>query len=156
MLTIRSYLICVTIAPIFFTASIYLTLSRLLLTYGPHLSPLSARTITISFVAFDIIALILQAVGGALADTASDNAGRDMGTHIMVAGLGWQVLSLLAFLAVGGIFAARVWKEKKQLRGLALVEGKEKTQGAVAIRFVVGKFPILLVMPAISVSRVLF
>lgn len=74
----------------------------------------------------------------------------------MVAGLGWQVLSLLAFLAVGGIFAARVWKEKKQLRGLALVEGKEKTQGAVAIRFVVGKFPILLVMPAISVSRVLF
>lgn len=39
----------------------------------------------------DWIALILQAIGGALADTASTEDGMNGGTHILVAGLSFQV-----------------------------------------------------------------
>jgi hypothetical protein len=52
--------------------------------------------------------LVLQAVGGALADTADTNKSSDQGTHIMVGGLGFQVVSLLLFIALAVEFALNV------------------------------------------------
>ena len=44
------YLICITIAPVFITASIYLCLARIIVVYGEHLSRFRPRFYTITFI----------------------------------------------------------------------------------------------------------
>ncbi|KAL3473708.1 RTA1 like protein-domain-containing protein [Aspergillus californicus] len=106
------YLVCLTIAPAFLTAAIYLCLSRIVVAYGEKISFFKPRTYTITFITFDFIALLLQAAGGAIASTADDDDRKmtDMGINIMIAGLAWQVASLLAFVAMAGFFYIRVRK----------------------------------------------
>lgn len=81
--------------------------------YGPQHSYFYPKTISLTFMTSDFIALVLQAVGGAIADTANNNTDSDKGTHIMVAGLAFQVLSLLIFMAVAGAFAFKVNRHRK-------------------------------------------
>ncbi len=73
----------------------------------------------------DFIALVLQGTGGALADTASDIKGRDQGTHIMVGGLAFQVLTLLNFMAVAGEVCLRVQKAQLQNASVKVRSGSE-------------------------------
>lgn len=61
----------------------------------------------------DFVALILQAVDGAIADTASTNKGSDQGTHIMVGGLAFQVVSLLLFIALALEFVLNVRRDRR-------------------------------------------
>src|SRR5947207_9652895 len=96
-LTPDSYLICVTIGPTFFSAAIYLCLARIVVAYGEEYSRFKPRTYTLTFITCDIFSLVLQAVGGALADLAQTKAQGDVGVHIMVAGLSFQVASLFLF-----------------------------------------------------------
>ncbi|KAF7959728.1 hypothetical protein EAE96_001338 [Botrytis aclada] len=120
------YLICVTIAPVFFTASIYMTYSRILLHYGPYLSRFSPKAISITFMAADWIALILQAAGGAIADTAATEAGMNSGTNILVAGLSFQVFGLILFMMVVVKYAFKVSGERirRQAASWAAGEGE--------------------------------
>ena len=107
------YLICLTIAPAFLTASIYLCLSRLITVYGPQYSRLAPRSYTYIFIGCDIFALVLQGAGGGIAATARTHAGSLSGTHVMVAGLVWQVVSMTLFMALWADFAIRVHKAKR-------------------------------------------
>ncbi len=66
------YLVCLTIAPAFITASIYLCLARIVVVYGESLSRFRPRTYTILFCSCDFLSLLLQAIGGAIASTATD------------------------------------------------------------------------------------
>ncbi|KAL2835572.1 RTA1 like protein-domain-containing protein [Aspergillus pseudoustus] len=95
------YLVSLTIVPAFFTAAIYLTLSRVVVAYGEKISYFKPRTYTITFIKFDVIALILQAAGGAMASSAEpgDTAATDMG-----------VASLSIFSAMAAYFYLRVRK----------------------------------------------
>ncbi|KAM0723236.1 hypothetical protein Q7P37_001436 [Cladosporium fusiforme] len=104
------YLIALTIAPVFLTAAIYLTLSRVILIYNASLSRLSPRTIALTFMTSDFLSLVLQAVGGAIADTADERALKDAGINIMIAGLVLQAVSLTVFLGVSADFFLRVRK----------------------------------------------
>ena len=83
----------------------------------------------------DFIALVLQAVGGAIADTASNKVEADRGTHIMVAGLAFQVLSLLAFMAVAGAFSFNVKRHQMLERGAGSSFVVEKVNGRSAKSF---------------------
>jgi hypothetical protein len=65
------YLIFLTIAPAFISAGIYICLSRIIMLYAPNLSRFKPRTYTIVFCSSDLVSLILQGVGGALASTAN-------------------------------------------------------------------------------------
>jgi hypothetical protein len=65
------YLIFLTIAPAFISAGIYICLSRIIMLYAPNLSRFKPRTYTIAFCSSDLISLILQGAGGAIAATAS-------------------------------------------------------------------------------------
>jgi hypothetical protein len=116
------YIICLTIGPVFFSAALYLTLSRIILRYGPTHSRFSPKTISLTFMTSDFIALVLQALGGALADTATTRNGEQMGTHIMVAGLSFQVFCLLVFIVLCVEFAWNVRRE----RGVAKSWGSER------------------------------
>ncbi|KAE8454596.1 hypothetical protein EG329_000219 [Mollisiaceae sp. DMI_Dod_QoI] len=112
------YLVCLTIAPVFFAAAIYLTLSRIIVHYGVNYSRLTPKRISITFMSCDFIALVLQAAGGAIADTANTKKDSDTGTHIMVAGLAFQVLSLLAFIVISCHYA---WAVIRLRRGIDVI-----------------------------------
>ncbi|KAI4152179.1 MAG: hypothetical protein L6R39_001877 [Caloplaca ligustica] len=99
------YIIVLTIAPCFLTAAIYLSLSRIILVYGEPLARFKPRTYTIIFIGCDVFSLVLQAIGGALADTASTNSLLQTGINIMIAGLAFQVVSLTVFAVLCADFA---------------------------------------------------
>ncbi|KAF5877700.1 putative rta1 domain protein [Botrytis fragariae] len=126
LICVFQYLICVTIAPVFFTASIYITYSRVLLHFGPHLSRFSPKAISVTFMAADWIALILQAAGGAITDTAATEAGMKSGTDILVAGLSFQVFGLILFMMVAVEYSFKVRGERTRRQAASWAAGESK------------------------------
>jgi hypothetical protein len=100
---------------VFFTAALYLTLARVIMYYGPQNSRLTPKAYTITFMCSDFIALLLQSAGGGIADQGSNQATRNSGVHLMVAGLSFQVLSTFIFMALCAEFFWRVKKDRKQV-----------------------------------------
>lgn len=88
--------VCLTIAPVFFTASIYVTLSKTINYLAPELSRFKPQLFYWIFIPADVLCLILQAAGGAL--STSDDSG-DVGVDISMAGLILQVIVLAIFIA---------------------------------------------------------
>lgn len=108
MHTISSYLIMLTIAPVFISAAIYLCLTRVIVLYGTHNSRFAPRTVAITFMTSDFLSLLLQAIGGAIADIAkSGTSAQKIGIDIMIAGLVLQAISLGVFLLFGADFTWR-------------------------------------------------
>lgn len=114
VLTRNRYLILLTIAPCFLTAAIYLSLSRIILIYGEPLARFKPRTYTIIFICCDIFSLVLQAIGGALADIADTHELEQTGIDIMIAGLSFQVVSLTVFAVLCADFAWSVRKKREE------------------------------------------
>ncbi|KUJ21592.1 RTA1-domain-containing protein [Mollisia scopiformis] len=102
------YLVPLTMGPAFLSAAIYLCLSRIVVLYGTRLSRFSPRTYTITFISCDIFSLVLQAIGGGMASTSNSQSSLHTGEHIMVAGLSFQVASLLLFIGLCTDFAFAV------------------------------------------------
>ncbi|KAI4189328.1 MAG: hypothetical protein L6R41_001552 [Letrouitia leprolyta] len=99
---------CLTIAPAFLAAGIYLTLSRIVITFGPENSRIKPLSYPRIFIPCDILSLVLQALGGGMASAAShSNKSPDTGDHIMVTGLAFQVFTLLVFMILCVEFAIR-------------------------------------------------
>lgn len=109
------YLVCLTIAPAFLSASIYLCLARIVVVFGENLSRFRPVVYTITFIACDFLSLLLQAAGGAIASGANTYAADQNGIHIMVAGLSTQVASLALFMALCAEFAYRVYSHVGEL-----------------------------------------
>jgi hypothetical protein len=64
----------------------------------------------------DFLSLLLQAAGGAIASGANTKSSTDLGVNIMIAGLSFQVASLLLFMVLCGDFAWRVYKAPTMLK----------------------------------------
>ncbi|KAL7819348.1 RTA1 like domain-containing protein [Trichoderma aethiopicum] len=98
-------IVTLTIAPVFYTASIYVTLSQSIMFLDPSLSRFKPQLFYWIFIPFDIVCLVLQAAGGAMSanDTGSDQAGVD----ISQAGLSLQVIVLVAFIVAFGDYMFR-------------------------------------------------
>jgi RTA1 like protein len=107
-LTMDRSLVTLTIGPAFLSASIYLTLARIIPIYSSTLSRFKPRTYTILFITSDFIALLLQAAGGAIASLANTNNVEKIGINIMLAGVSWQVFGLGLFAILCAEFAWRV------------------------------------------------
>ena len=108
------YLICLTIGPAFLSGSVYICLGRIVTINGVHLSRFSPKTYAITFIGCDILSLVLQAVGGALASEADTQSALNTGVNIMIAGLAYQVFSLLLFLALWGEFVLRARRASEE------------------------------------------
>jgi hypothetical protein len=94
-LSANSYL-----APAFFAAGIYVILGRLIRTFGSHISPIAPNTYLYIFCTVDLISLVVQAVGGGVAATAFEKTppeNSETGTHIIVAGILFQLASIMVF-----------------------------------------------------------
>lgn len=106
---------CLIIAPAFNSAAIYLTLKHITLCFGAESSLIKPKNYTYIFITADLVSLVLQAVGGAMASTANTSSEEDTGNDIMLAGICWQVVSLFFFAVVSGLYAWRRWKALPQL-----------------------------------------
>lgn len=112
---IYSQIVTLTIAPAFICAAVYLSLARIVVVYGEEISRLKPRTYSILFVAFDLLALVLQGMGGGIASTAETSSSIDTGVNIMIAGLSFQVAALTLFIALCVDFGWRVRTRPGQL-----------------------------------------
>ena len=79
-------------APAFLAAGIYLILKHVVLQFGKEWSRIRPAWYTYIFITCDVISLLLQSAGGALAATSDDVKTIDLGTDIMIAGIVWQVV----------------------------------------------------------------
>ncbi|KAL8850643.1 MAG: hypothetical protein Q9221_004429 [Calogaya cf. arnoldii] len=100
---------CLIIAPAFLAADIYITLSRIVITFGPKNSRIKPLSYPRIFTPRDILSLVLQALGGGMASAAShSNKNPETGNHILVAGLAFQVFSVLVFMLLCTDLAIRI------------------------------------------------
>ncbi|KAG4440929.1 hypothetical protein IFR05_003558 [Cadophora sp. M221] len=132
---------CLIFAPAWVAAGIYLTLKHLVLAFGEERSRIQARWYTWIFITCDTLSLLLQAIGGGMAGSADDDEDlRDLGTNLMIAGIVWQVATLIAFatLVIDYVFRTRFAWEAVDPEAKALLAQK-KFKGfvwAVVIAFV--------------------
>ncbi|KAG0136693.1 RTA1 like protein-domain-containing protein [Tuber indicum] len=98
-----------TIAPAFLCAGIYLCLSRIVMVFGAETSRIPPKAYTYIFVTCDFVSLCLQGAGGGIASTLSqDDKDPAPGNNLMLAGLGFQVFTLVLFMLLCAEYAYRV------------------------------------------------
>jgi len=106
------------IAPTFFTAGIYVILGRLIRSFGRTVSPISAVAYLYIFCTADVVSLVVQAVGGGMAAIAYQKnppANTASGTHIMVAGILFQLASILVFVSLFIVVIMRALKSRSEV-----------------------------------------
>ena len=114
-------IVCLTIAPAFMAAGLYLTLSRIVRTFGAENSRIAPLSYPRIFIPCDIVSLLLQAIGGGMASVAShQDKSPANGDHIMVAGLAFQVFTLLVFMCLCADFAVKTLRRIRTMGDTAL------------------------------------
>ncbi|KAK9419701.1 putative Sphingoid long-chain base transporter RSB1 [Seiridium unicorne] len=86
-------IICVTCAPVFYCAGIYVTIAQTVMTLNPKLSRFNPKLYYWGFIICDLISLVLQATGGALSTKSSGDDS--FANDIALAGLSFQVFTLV-------------------------------------------------------------
>ncbi|WVQ78986.1 hypothetical protein IAT38_001078 [Cryptococcus sp. DSM 104549] len=104
-------IICLIIAPVFFSAWCYTILGMGINVLGQHYSFLRPKMYITIFVTCDVISLILQAIGGGWAATAELPTPRTP-TDIMVAGIVFQLISMICFVGLGFDFILRATRRR--------------------------------------------
>jgi hypothetical protein len=101
------------IAPSFFSAALYVVLGQIIAMVGRQYSLLAPKWYTLLFVIADLISLIVQAVGGGQAAVAAQtNSDTTNGTHIMIAGICWQMFSMSVYVLLVILYIFRIKKAK--------------------------------------------
>ncbi|KAM0516388.1 hypothetical protein ACHAPE_005537 [Trichoderma viride] len=110
-------IVCLTTAPVFFTGSIYVTLSKTINFFGPELSRVNPKLFFYIFIPLDIICLALQAAGGALSTILTGS----IGVNVSMAGLALQVIVLVIFSAAFADYMIRYIRSgRRQFQGQAV------------------------------------
>jgi hypothetical protein len=110
------------IAPTPLVAANFLILGIIIRRLGSHYSRLSPRWYTIIFCSFDIVSLVVQAVGGAMASMANDHEGAQKGANIMLGGIIFQMVCITAYAMLATEFFLRFHYDKP-VRSPAKLEG---------------------------------
>lgn len=112
---------CLIIAPAFVAAGVYLTLKHITLEIGANFSRIRPKLYTWIFCLADLFSLILQGAGGGLAATANPGSSlQDVGNDLMMAGIAWQVFTLLVFGGMVADYAVRVYAHRSELDSSAI------------------------------------
>ncbi|KAE8306976.1 RTA1 like protein-domain-containing protein [Aspergillus transmontanensis] len=113
------------IGPTFFTAGIYVILARLITIFGRSSSLMPPKLYVWIFCICDVIALAVQGAGGGMASSgagtragesssSSSSSNQSTGTHIMVGGIIFQLVSITLFVGLAADFVFRISKQKPQ------------------------------------------
>ncbi|KAF4450573.1 hypothetical protein F53441_6353 [Fusarium austroafricanum] len=98
----------ITSGPVFYTAAIYVTLSKTIKYFAPEISRFRPEFVWWIFIPADVICLVLQAAGGALSTISSGSS--QTGVDIALAGLSLQVVILVLFCALLGDYLWRYFR----------------------------------------------
>lgn len=90
-------IVCLIIAPAFFAAGIYLTLKHITLCFGAEYSLVKPEYYTWIFISCDILSLVLQGAGGGISATANSVSTQETGNDLALAGIVFQVFTLICF-----------------------------------------------------------
>ncbi|KEF56751.1 uncharacterized protein A1O9_06941 [Exophiala aquamarina CBS 119918] len=104
-------IVLITVAPVFFSAAVYVLLAQIVQYISVEASRFKPTLFYIVFIPCDVISLILQAVGGAMSSTS--NGKSTAGVNIALAGLSFQVATLVLFVGWTVDYIARsrhVWR----------------------------------------------
>jgi hypothetical protein len=105
-------IVTLVISPVFFTAALFVMLAQLSIQRGAHYSLIPPRLYLYIFCTCDVIALLIQAAGAAIASHEFDTQGDpEKGTHVVVAGLGFQLAAMTVFFACFLGFIARSFRQ---------------------------------------------
>jgi len=111
---------CLTFAPAFLAAGIYLCLSRIVVVFGSDISRIPPKWYTYIFVVCDFFSLLLQSAGGGMAAIASNNnKSPQPGTNVMLVGLSFQVVTLILFMLLCAEYG---WRVVQRLRSGAQLD----------------------------------
>lgn len=91
-------IISLTIAPAFIMGGIYNLLMKFIVIYGSKFALMRPMLYSYIFIICDIISLVVQAAGGAIASMADTKKGNELGTHIMVGGMVFQIISMSVYM----------------------------------------------------------
>ncbi len=104
----------ITIAPIFFMAGIYNVFGEMIPIFDESHSVLKPKTYKRVFIVSDVISLVCQCAGGGLSSSeASSGSSSQLGTHVMLAALAFQVFSMTIYICLTLVFFSRVRKTVK-------------------------------------------
>jgi len=97
------------LAPTPLVAANFVILGRVIERLGPSYSRLSPRWYSIVFCTCDVVSLVIQAVGGGMAASADTNqvSQENLGSHIMLAGIAFQMATITVFVICGSEFFIR-------------------------------------------------
>ncbi|CAE6521803.1 unnamed protein product [Rhizoctonia solani] len=100
---------CTILGPSFMTAANFVILGKVIERLGYQYSRLSPKLYTIVFVICDIVALVVQAVGGAKASLAVQlrNEDPEKGARIMVGGIIFQMAAITVYTLLAAEFLLR-------------------------------------------------
>jgi hypothetical protein len=105
--------ICCTIfAPSFMTAAMFIIFVRIIRIVGPEYSRLSPKLYTWLFVGVDLIALVIQSIGGGQAASANTPQGAANGAHVMVGGIILQMAAIAVYALTSVEYFWRVHFER--------------------------------------------
>ncbi|KAF7334945.1 RTA1-like protein [Mycena venus] len=94
-------------------AANFLTLGKLVERLGPRYCRLPPKMYSIMFLACDLVALCVQAAGGAIASIAvGKKRDPESGGHIMLGGIIFQLIAILAYVSLAAEFLVRYTTER--------------------------------------------
>lgn len=101
-------LVGIGVAPIWYCAAIYVTLSDTITHLSPTLSRLPPRALYWTFISCDLFSIIFQAVGTAL--SATNRGDSRLGVNLALFGLASQLLALTLFFAFFADYLVRYFR----------------------------------------------
>ncbi|KAH9914183.1 RTA1-domain-containing protein [Epithele typhae] len=118
------------IAPTMLIAASFIVLGQIIRRLGQQYSRLSAWWYTIIFISCDIIALVIQAVGGAKASIAAQNGDNpSSGGNVMLGGIAFQLAAVCVYLAFASEFLVRYFRDRP-VRAVSAMETKRPALAA--------------------------
>ncbi|KAI0058666.1 RTA1-domain-containing protein [Artomyces pyxidatus] len=100
------------IAPTPLVAANFIILGCIITRLGSRYSRLSAKWYTILFLTCDIVALVVQAAGGAIASSADTPSGARNGANIMLGGIVFQLVAIVAYATLATEFLIRYIQDR--------------------------------------------
>jgi len=123
-------MVCTIIAPTPLAAANFIILGRIIRELGSCYSRLPPLWYTIIFCTFDIISLIIQAIGGATASNALENGNSPtIGGNIMLGGIALQMIAITIYIGFAVEFFFRYFNDNPVYdTSASSVEGGKPTQ----------------------------